>query len=98
MDVTYDLIRGSNPAPGAWTTLAGRTLQIFDCRKHLARTFGAVKGRIGEVTDLGASGFCISAQGGRIEVLKAKAQDTKKLGGAELAAAVGITNGSLLGT
>jgi methionyl-tRNA formyltransferase len=97
VDFIHDLIRGSNPAPGGWTTLGGRTLQIFDCRKHPTRTFGAVKGRIGEVTDLGASGFFVTAQGGRIEVLKAKAEDTKKLGGAELAAAAGITNGTLLG-
>jgi len=97
VNVIYDLIRGSNPAPGAWTTFEGKTLQIFDCRKHLTRTFGAVKGRIGEVTDLGPSGFFVSAQGGRIEVLKAKAEDTKKLGGAELASAVGIANGTLLG-
>ena len=27
----YNLIRGCNPQPGAWTTLAGETLQIFDC-------------------------------------------------------------------
>ncbi len=98
VEVIYDLIRGSNPAPGAWTTFSGKALQIFDCKKHLTRTFGAVKGKIGEVTDLGASGFFVSAQGGRIEVFKAKAEDTKKLGGAELAAAAGITNGTLLGT
>ncbi len=97
VDFVYDLIRGSNPAPGAWTTFAGKALQIFDCRKHPTRTFSAVKGKIGEVTDLGPSGFFVTAQGGRIEVLKAKAEDTKKLSAAELAAAAGIANGALLG-
>jgi methionyl-tRNA formyltransferase len=97
VDFVHDLIRGSNPAPGAWTTFGGKTIQIFDCRKHPTRTFGAVKGKIGEVTDLGPAGFFVTAQGGRIEVLKAKAEDTKKVSAAELAAAAGIGNGSLLG-
>src|SRR4029077_13179284 len=30
VDFTYNLIRGCNPAPGAWTTLGGKKLQIFD--------------------------------------------------------------------
>jgi len=40
VEFTYNLIRGCNPAPGAWTTLSGKKLQIFDSRKHLFRTFG----------------------------------------------------------
>ena len=34
VDFIYNLIRGCNPAPGAWTTLDGAELQIFDARKH----------------------------------------------------------------
>jgi methionyl-tRNA formyltransferase len=98
VDFIYNLIRGANPAPGAWTTLNGKKLQIFEARKHVSRTFGAVKGKIGEVSDLTASSFFITAQGGRIEVLKAKAEDGKKLGAAEVAAAVGIAAGTMLGT
>jgi methionyl-tRNA formyltransferase len=30
VDEVYNLIRGTNPQPGAWTTCAGKTLQIFD--------------------------------------------------------------------
>ena len=41
VDVIYNLIRACNPAPGAWTTLNGKKVQIFDSRKHLVRTFGA---------------------------------------------------------
>src|SRR6476659_7797326 len=43
VDHVYDLIRGCNPAPGAWTTVGGVKLQLFDARKHPTRTFGAVK-------------------------------------------------------
>ncbi len=98
VDFTYDLIRGCNPAPGAWTTLNGKKVQIFDAKKHPFRTFGAVKGKIGEVSEIGSSSFRITAQGGQIEVLKAKGEDTKKVGGAELAAALGLAVGTLLGT
>jgi len=98
MDVVYNLIRACNPAPGAWTTLGGVKLQIFDCKKHPVRTFGAVKGKIGEVVECTAAGFQVTAQGGRIEVLRAKLGDGKKSAAADLLAAGSIKAGQLLGT
>jgi methionyl-tRNA formyltransferase len=98
VDFIYDTIRACNPAPGAWTTLNGKKIQIFDARKHPSRTFGAVKGKVGEVSEIAAASFFVTAQGGRIEVLKAKGEDTKKLGGAELATALGLAVGTALGT
>ena len=97
VDFIYNLVRGCNPAPGAWTTLNGKKLQIFDCRKHLVRTFGAVKGKVGEVSEITGTGFFVTAQGGRIEVLRAKADDTKKLPASELAGVLGLTVGTILG-
>jgi methionyl-tRNA formyltransferase len=97
VDFVYDLIRGTNPAPGAWTTLNGKRLQIFDARKHLFRTFGAVKGKPGEVSEVTATSVFVTAQGGRIEVLKAKADDGKKASAPEVAAALGSRR-TLLGT
>ena len=79
VDFVYNLIRGCNPAPGAWTTLNGKKLQIFDARKHPVRTFGAVKGKIGEVVEVTDKSFQVTAQGGRIEVLRAKLGDGKKV-------------------
>lgn len=98
VDFVYNTIRASNPAPGAWTTFSGRKIQLYDARKHLFRTFGAVKGKVGEVSEITATSFFVTAQGGRIEVLKAKGEETKKVGGAELAAAIGLTVGAVLGT
>lgn len=94
VDFVHNLIRGCNPAPGAWTTLGGKTVQIYDCRKHPTRTFGAVKGKIGEVSEVGPASFFVSAQGGRIEVLRAKGEETKKISGGELASALGIAPGT----
>jgi methionyl-tRNA formyltransferase len=96
VDFTYNLIRGCNPAPGAWCTFNGKKIQIFDARKHLVRTFGAVKGKVGEVSEISADSLRITCQGGQIEVLKAKGEDTKKLAAPELALAIGLKTGSVL--
>ena len=97
IDHVYNLIRGCNPAPGAWTTLNGKKLQIFDARKVIFRRFADVPGKMGEVTDVIAQSFKITAQGGSIEVLKAKFEDGKKVSGGELAQAGSIKAGSMLG-
>ena len=98
VDHVYNLIRGCNPAPGAWTTHNGKKLQIFDARKILFRRFADVTGKIGEITDLSPHSFKVTAQGGVVEVLKARFEDGKKLGGGEVAQSGGLTAGTLLGT
>jgi methionyl-tRNA formyltransferase len=98
VDVVHNLIRGCNPAPGAWTTLNGTKMQIFDCRKIPVRTFGAVKGKIGEVVEVTDRSFQVTAQGGRIEVQRAKLGDGKKVAAADLLAAGAIKAGQILGT
>src|ERR1700732_2838246 len=44
VDFVYDLIRGCNPAPGAWTTLNSeggeQKLYLFDAKKGMAPPFG----------------------------------------------------------
>jgi methionyl-tRNA formyltransferase len=97
VDFVYNTIRGCNPAPGAWTTHEGKELQIFDARKHAVRTFGAVKGKIGEVVEVTEKSFQVSAQGGRIEVLRAKLADGKKVTAAELVSSGQVRAGAILG-
>lgn len=92
--VIHNLIRGCDPAPGAWTTHGGAKLQLFDSRKELVRTFGAVKGKIGEVVEVGGGRMVIAAQGGRIHVGKARLGDGKKVA----ADAAGIPAGTILGS
>ena len=98
IDQIYNLVRGSNPAPGAWSTFNGKKLQIFDARKVIFRRFADVPGKTGEVTDVTPQSFKVTAQGGLIEVLKAKLEDGKKVTAGELAQTGGIQSGSLLGT
>jgi len=98
VDFVYNLIRGCNPAPGAWTTLLGKKVQIFDARKHAFHTFGAVKGKIGEVSAIGPDSLRITAQGGQIEVFKLKHEDGKKISAAEFVQQHGLTVGSAFGS
>ncbi|MBV9504929.1 MAG: methionyl-tRNA formyltransferase [Acidobacteriia bacterium] len=97
LDHVYNLIRGCNPAPGAWTTINGKRLQIFDCRKVVFRRFADVPGKVGEVTDITNQSFSVTSQGGLIEVLRARLDEGKKLSGGDLAQAGGITSGAVLG-
>ncbi len=73
VDDVYNLIRGTNPQPGAWTTLDGETVQIFDCEKHPSTTDHPP----GHITEIGESAFCIAAQGGEIHVQRVRAGGQK---------------------
>jgi methionyl-tRNA formyltransferase len=98
VDQTYDLIRGCDPAPGAWTLFNHKRLQLFDARKHAARTFSQVKGRIGAITAIGEHSLSISAQGGQIEVFKLRYDGGKKLPAPQFCAESGLCLGTILGT
>ena len=94
VDIVYNLIRGCNPAPGAWTHAQGKRLHLFDCRKVIARTFADVKGLTpGEVVATSASSFTVHAQGGFIEVLRCRFEEGKKISGGE----AGFARGTRLG-
>ena len=97
IDHVYNLIRGCNPAPGAWTTLNGKRLQIFDARRVVFRRFAEVVGKVGEVSDVTDSSFKVTAQGGMVEVLRARGEDGKKLSGGEFARVNAIAGGAILG-
>ena len=43
------LIRGCNPAPGAWTTLDGKTMKIFDAKPLPAKDPKGIGGKLGEI-------------------------------------------------
>lgn len=98
VDFIYNLIRGCNPAPGAWTTLNGHKIQIFDARKHAFRRYADVTGKIGEVSNVSETGFWVTAQGGAIEILRARGADGKKVGAGDFARQNALAPGVLLGT
>jgi methionyl-tRNA formyltransferase len=95
VDLTYNLIRGCNPAPGAWTTVDGKKLFLFECTKRIARTFSEVKGKkIGQVVAQNGSCLVIHGQGGFIEVHRVRPDGGRKIAAGE----AGIEVGTILGT
>jgi methionyl-tRNA formyltransferase len=97
VDQVYNLIRGCNPAPGAWTLFKGKKLQLFDARKHPARTFADVRGKVGSVTAVQGSSLFVMSQGGQIEVLKVRYDDGKKISAAQFCTDFAVTPQTLLG-
>ena len=89
----YNLIRGCNPAPGAWTLLDGVKLSIYDATLEPVRTFGAVQGQPGEVLASGGGKLVVSSQGGQLHVAKAKLGNEKKVSADLLGIAVGAVLG-----
>jgi methionyl-tRNA formyltransferase len=95
VDFVYDLIRGCNPAPGAWTTFGEQKLYLFDAKKIMAPTFGAVRGKkLGEVVSAGPEGMRIHAQGGFIEVSRLRLGDGGKVKSNEIDLPVGTILGA----
>ena len=89
----YNLIRGTNPQPGAWTIHDGKVLKIYDCAK--AEGGGGPPGRVIRITD---EDFAVAATGGEILVKRVMAEGAKKTPASEFAAAAGIAEGTQLGT
>src|SRR6266550_4246951 len=99
VDFIYYLIRGCNPAPGAWTTLKSEAgeqkLYLFDSKKIMAPTFGSVRGKkLGEVVSAGPEGIRIHAQGGFIECSRLRLGDGAKVKPSEIDLPVGTILGS----
>ena len=90
------LIRGCNPAPGAWTTLDGKNLQIFDIQPLPARDPKGIGGKYGEIVEVSADGFTVVVPDGRIKVLRVKPADGPKVAAGEWAAAAKLAVGARL--
>ena len=90
-DEVYNLIRGANPQPGAWTTFNGNEVRIFDSRKVDAT------GEPGCVLSIDDSGAVIATGAGAIRVMKVRA-DAGKVAAADYAAAAGLEVDSKLGS
>jgi methionyl-tRNA formyltransferase len=89
-DEIYNLIRGANPQPGAWTTFKGSEVKVFDSRK------ADDSGEPGSVVSIDDSGLVVATADGAIRIMKLRA-DAGKLAAAEYAAEVGLAAGMKLG-
>jgi methionyl-tRNA formyltransferase len=87
----YDLIRGANPSPGAWTTHKGTKLEIFDS----ARAPG--DGISSRVRAIGEAGIELQCVGGRVLVKRVRPEGGAKMPASEWAQSVGLKAGDELG-
>ena len=73
------LIRGCNPAPGAWTTLDGKHLKIFDAKPLPAKDPKGIAGKLGEIVAVEADGFTVVCADGRFKVTRVQPDGAKKI-------------------
>ncbi len=88
-DRIYARIRGCNPQPGAWTTVNGEQLRIFDCRL----TGDIAPGMPGRVLRVEDEGVDVRLNGGVLRLLRVQPSGQKKIPAAEWARGAGITPG-----
>ena len=89
----YNLVRGSNPRPGAHTTHHGEMLGLFDC--ELLRS--GPEAEPGSVTSVSDEGFEVAAQGGRLRVKRVQVPGQRKVAAGEWSTTVGLQAGDSLG-
>ena len=87
----YNLIRGCNPQPGAWTTHNGAVTQIFDC----ALSPGGCAP--GEIIEVAAAGVRVATSDGAIAVKRVRNSSGQKIAAAEWAEGAGVRVGDRLG-
>jgi methionyl-tRNA formyltransferase len=86
------LIRGCNPQPGAWCTLAGKTVKIFEAKPLPARDPKGIGGKMGEIAAVESDGFAVVCADGRFKVARVQA-DGPKIAASEFAAGAKLSPG-----
>jgi methionyl-tRNA formyltransferase len=87
----YNLIRGTDPQPGAWTVIGGNEVQIYD--SAVSRQSGPP----GSVVSVADHGFEVAAADGSIVVQRVRPKGGKKMGAGEFAKEVGLSKAAQLG-
>ncbi len=85
----YNLIRGANPSPGAWTTYMGKKLKIFDSSKELIEE----KADFGEILSINDEGFAVACKGGAIRVKRVQPYGSGKIKSSEFVKGYGLKIG-----
>ncbi|MFM1814445.1 MAG: hypothetical protein RLZ98_1140 [Pseudomonadota bacterium] len=83
----YNTIRAANPAPGAWTTIKGTKVDVFDAARD-----DAASGAPGEILAIGEAGMLVAAGSGGILIKRIRpAKD--KIAASEFAAQNNLKTG-----
>ena len=92
----HDLIRGCDPAPGAWTTCGGQAVQVYSAVPLPARDFSGLGGEVGEVVEVSDDGFSVACPDGRVRVTRVRPAGGPKLPAGEWAAGASLSAGARL--
>jgi methionyl-tRNA formyltransferase len=87
----HNLVRGTDPQPGAWTMIGGNEVQIYES------TRGRRSGAPGSVVAVGESSFEVATGDGSIVVRRVRPKGGKKIDAGEFAREVGLAEGAPLG-
>ena len=88
----YNLIRGTDPQPGAWTRIGGRVVQLYEARR--ADAAGAAPGT---VTAAGPEGITVAARGGAVTIRRVRPEGGGKMAAGDFVAEGGVAAGDRLG-
>src|SRR5450631_2366632 len=88
------LIRGCNPAPGAWTTPDGKTIKMFDAKPLPAKDPKGIAGKLGEIVAVEADGFTVVCADGRFKVTRVQPDGAKKINASEFIATAKLATGA----
>ena len=89
----YNLIRGTNPQPGATTYFKGQKLKVFDSELCSAPREAAP----GDILEVGEQGLLVAAAGGAILVKRVQPVDSPKIAASQFAASASVQPGAILG-
>ena len=89
----YNLIRGTNPQPGATTRFQGKRLKIFD--SELLN--GDMGGLPGEIVSITQQGFAVAAINGAVLVKRVRLEGSAKMASPEFIEQVHLKAGDRLG-
>ena len=89
----YNLVRGCDPQPGAYTTFRSKKVRLYEASIH---SEGGER-TPGEIVSIEEKGLVISLKGGTVRIGKARVDKGEKVGPPEFARIVGLKPGDRFG-
>jgi methionyl-tRNA formyltransferase len=93
IDIVYNLIRGTNPQPGAITYFQGKTLKLFDVKP----IYDIAGGQPGQIVSSSTDGLVVALKQGTILIRKVQVDRSPKIEAAEFAEQARLQIGDRLG-
>jgi len=89
----YNLIRGCDPQPGAYTSFKGKRVRFYEAKMSSS----AIHKQPGEIVSIEEGSIQIAVEGGMIQIGKLRVDKGEKVGPAEFAKSIGAAVGDRLG-